>query len=274
NVADGSVFYDIIFAANISDSGGGLIVSNSNPLGNFVIFRGSNSFVGPLTIDQTIISAETPWALGATNGGTIVKSNSTLWLYITRITNESVTLNAGAQLVGQYDCTWTGPITMTGDAAIQSFGGSSGYAFNLLGAVTGTGNLLMLTDGGNIRMSGSALNTYSGSTTFGSTAAGSGALELNRATFHGSIPHDFSITNGQVRLLQLKQINNGANVTMGASASLVLSNGVLERIGTLSGGGSVNLGASGNYIVVGDPSNNGSSTYNGLISGAGDLWKD
>ncbi len=268
NVADGLVFYDIIFTANISDSGGGLVVSNSNPVGNFVIFRGSNSFTGPLTIAQAILSAETPWALGTTNGGTIVKSNSTLWLYITAITNESLTLNAGAQLVGQYDCTWTGPITLTGDATIQSFGGGSGFGFNLLGAITGAGNLLMFSDGGTNRMLGAAVNTYSGNTTFSA-----GFLDLNRSGFDASIPHDFTI-NGQARLLQENQINNGANVTIGAAGSLVLSNGVVERFGTLSGSGSVNLGSAPNFLVVGDFSNNGSSTYNGVISGAGDLWKD
>src|SRR5262249_33642318 len=144
-----------------------------------------------------------------------------------------------------------------------------GNGFNLLGPISGTGNLALFTDGGTIRMLGSAVNAYSGTTTFGP-----GFLELNRSAFDGSVPHNFIVTNGQTRLLRDNQINNGANVSIGPSGSLVMSNSVLERVGTLAGSGSVNVGLAGGYLVVGDPSNNGSSTYDGVIAGAGDLWKD
>ena len=266
NVTDGSPFYDIIITASLADGGAGLIISNSNPLGNFVILRGSNSFTGPLTIDKTFVSAETPWALGGTNGSTTVKTNSTLWMYITGITNEPLTLEAGASFVAQNNCTWTGPITLTGNATIQGFGGSG--SFDLWGPISGTGNLTLFTDGGSLRMIGTAGNSYSGSTLF--TA---GNLDLNRTNFDGAIPHDFTI-NGATRLLSNNQIYNGANVSIGAAGSLTLSNNVVERVGTLSGSGPVSIGPSPNFFVVGDSSNNGSSTYNGTISGTGDLWKD
>ena len=91
----------LAISATLSDNGWGLIVSNNTPTTSFVQLLGSNDFTGPLTIANARVSAETPWALGSTNGTTTVGNNGVLWLYKASITNESLTLQNGATLNSQ-----------------------------------------------------------------------------------------------------------------------------------------------------------------------------
>lgn len=162
SVADGSAFYDLSINASISDAGGGLLFTNATPVSNFIRLPGSNSFTGPLTVANVRLSAETPWALGATNGSTTVKTNATLWMYLTGITNEALTLEGGSTWVGQYNCTWAGPVTLlNGNVTINCYNEIN--EFNLIGKISGAGGFTK-TGSGKLTLAGPGNNTYAGDT--------------------------------------------------------------------------------------------------------------
>lgn len=268
-VADGSVFYDLNLNANIRDAGGGLLFTNAAPVSNFVRLLGSNSFTGPLTVANIRLSAETPWALGATNNGTTVKTNATLWLYQTAITNEALTLEGGATWVSQLNCTWAGPVTfLGGTATLNPY--PEANTLDIIGSITGPGGLTK-TGGGTLIFSGSRANTYAGV-----TRLNAGTLLLNKSTMDGAIPGDLIIGDGTgganadvVRLAANNQINNNANVTLNSSGLLDMD-GRYDRFNALSGSGNIQFGAGG-YVIPGDAG--ASSTFSGVASGDGYFWK-
>jgi autotransporter-associated beta strand protein len=173
-VEDGAAFYDLNLYANVTDDGGGLLITNSTPVANFVRLLGSNSFTGPLTIANVRVAAENPWSLGATNGGTTIKGNTALWLYQTGITNETLTLDNAALFVGQNNNTWSGPMTLNGGATIQVY--PAGYTLDLVSLIGGTGGFTK-TDAGTLVLSGPGNNTYAGN-----TIVNEGVLALNKAS--------------------------------------------------------------------------------------------
>ena len=180
SVGDGTAFYDLSIYASMSDAGGGLLITNSTPVTNFVCLLGSNSFTGPLTIANVRVAATTPWSLGATNGGTTVRTNSTLWLTSTGITNESLTLDGGATLVAQMDCVWAGQITLnSGTATVQAY--PENYVLEVIGPIIGVGGCTK-TGAGKLRYSGAQDNSYSGA-----TLVKEGILELNKSSYWWAI---------------------------------------------------------------------------------------
>ena len=215
-VDNGAAFHNINVPANLSDAGSGLQVVSGPTPGAWLALQGSNSFTGPLTISNLTVSAETPYALGATNGGTVVQNGGTLFLYNNGFTNESVTLNAGATLESQLNVTWAGPVVLNGNVTISAFDTTS--LFDIQGPISGTGNLTMSSPGTKIQFSGSQANTYAGTTTVNAGTA----LLLNKTASDGAIPQDLNI-NGTVRNLRDYQINNSSTVTIGAAGLLDLS---------------------------------------------------
>ena len=202
SIAPGTVFYSLKLYASVSDAGGGLLFTNSAPLGTFAQLLGNNSFTGPVIIDNITLSAETPSALGGTGAGTTVGSHGELWLYSTGITNESLTLAAGAALVGQNSCTWAGPIQLNGDVTINSY--PSGTTLELIGPISGAGGINKVDDG-TLRLSGTTANTYGGT-----TLVSLGTLELNKIGAIGTVyavPGSLVLSsNTTARLLQPYQL--------------------------------------------------------------------
>lgn len=180
SVADGAPLYDLNLAANIQDAGGGLLFTNATPVSNFVRLLGSNSFTGPLTVANIRLSAETPWALGATSSGTTIKTNATLWMYQTGITNEALTLEGGATWVSQNDCTWAGPVTLlNGTATLNTY--PEANRLDIIGSIAGAGGCIK-TGAGKLRYSGAVDNLYSGP-----TEVREGTLELNKSSYWWAI---------------------------------------------------------------------------------------
>ncbi len=226
-VADGSVFYDLNLNANIRDAGGGLLFTNAAPVSNFVRLLGSNSFTGPLTVANIRLSAETPWALGATNNGTTVKTNATLWLYQTSITNEALTLEGGATWVSQLNCTWAGPVTfLGGTATLNPY--PEANTLDIIGSITGAGGCTKI-GAGKLRYSGATDNLYSGP-----TEVREGTLELNKSSYWWAIGHG-SLTIGDgsgganadvVRYVSAgtSQLNTSVPITINSSGLLDLNN--------------------------------------------------
>jgi autotransporter-associated beta strand protein len=272
-VADGSPPYPAIFSANLFGGAGGVVISNVSPAGRYFRLTGSNSFTGPLTISGGIVSAENSYALGATNGGTIVANAGTLFLYSTGITNESLTLNAGTRLEAQYDCIWAGPITLNGDATIQNF--TVPGLFDIQGQIGGAGNLTMITPGSTNRLSGSQANTFNGNMILlsGNFEFGKIGLFDGTAGVAGTVQIGGPTNTAILRYLTQNQIPNYATVTIYTNSVLDLNNFV-EGIGTLiMYGATVNTGTG--YLAMYSPGIIESLSAGTPIAGSlinGSLW--
>ncbi|VGO20189.1 beta strand repeat-containing protein [Pontiella sulfatireligans] len=256
SVANGSVFYDLNLSANVSDAGGGLLVTHTTPVGNFIRFLGNNSFSGPLTIENVRVAAENPYSLGSAVGGTTVKDNSTLWLFQTSITNEALTLEGGATLTGQYDCEWAGPITLDGDVTINNY--SAGNTFELSGTISGSGGFTKV-NSGTLALIGSDANTYSGD-----TVVASGTLELGQGYNITAVPGDLLI-HDTVLLTADRQVSQAGDIWIG-SAGLLDCGVNWTRCDELTGNGEVRFGVGG-FLDFGY--NNGSCSFDGTMTGAG-----
>ena len=143
---------------------------------------------------------------------------------------------------------------------------AGGTSLTISGVIeTGAGRTVSIDGGGTVTFGGTDANTYTGLT----TVAG-GTLNLNKTAGQDAI--------GAGGL----QIDSGATATLLASNQIVdtatvLANGTFnlgtfsETIGALNGFGSVVVG-SGSILTVG-AANNLSSTFEGVISGAGTIVK-
>jgi len=271
--------WDLMIPGTIGDFGSGMLFSNGISGQGDVRLMGSNYFTGPLTVSGAMdVSVETPWALGATSGGTYVTNGGTLFIYSTGITNETVTLAAGTSLTGQTGAQnpiWAGPIVLAGNATIYGFNYLG--LFDILGAISGPGNLTVASDGELMRFSGSLANTYTGTTT---TVAGNGFLSsgttllLNRTGTGDSIPGPLVInSNCVVRDLQDYQINSPfKTVTIFDTGLLDITNHN-DWIGALTlQGAEVSTTGSGLLYLGGDITVNSSLVAKSEITGNATLW--
>jgi autotransporter-associated beta strand protein len=132
------------------------------------------------------------------------------------------------------------------------------------GCISGTGGLTVNTPSG-AYLSGPTANTYSGLT------YAAGGLYLNKSGSTVAVPGNLVISSGSlgisgaVVLYGSDQIAHTADVQVEALGSFWI-NSYWATIDTLRGSGEVYVGTSG-YLNVGY--NNGSSTFDGVISGPG-----
>jgi autotransporter-associated beta strand protein len=269
NVAGGSSAYpDLNLLANISDSGGGLLFTNTMDSAPAVEIYGSNTFTGPLIVNNLTLAAQASSALGAASSAATVGSNGRLWIYASGITNHSVTLADGATLVGQAAATWAGPIVLNGNVKMDSFGASS--LFELVGPISGPGGFTKIDDG-TLRLSGTNANAYGGT-----TLVTRGILELNKTDPSGTavaIPGSLVLTNGATtRLLQSWQIyspyrSTNLTVTLRAASLLDLA-GSDDWIGPLTmEAAQITTGAGGMLYLTGDMTVVTNAWGNSVISG-------
>jgi len=238
---------------------------------------GNNTYKGPTTINNGTLIAASPAALGTTDNGTFVNHGAALALDGgIAINNEGLYLsssNAAALQTLSGSNTWSGPITLSQPSGI-SVSPANGY-LQALNTVSGTGGLTKLGPG-TLQFWGFGPNSYSG----GTTVAG-GTLEAGRVS-QVSVPGDLGIgndtTSSNTATLQIdreQQFSPAANVTVHSSGRLYLNDlpnlGVpTPTIGTLSGGGTVYLGANASLTV----SNSAYCSFTGPISGAGAFKKN
>ena len=256
-VDNGAVVRDLQIPAKVSDNGSGFKVVSGATTGAFVNLTGSNSFTGPLTVSGLTVTAETPWALGSTSGGTTVTNSGELFLFSCSITNESVTLAAGTTFTAQNPCSWYGPVVLAGNATINNF--SSPGMFDIVGPISGIGNLTSV--GSTNRFSGAAANTYVGTTT-----VSSGQLVLNKSGGNIAVPGNLVINSAATaRLAASAQTVNTADVLVNGGGTFDFS--IFNTyMNTLRGTGTVNFGIGG-WIYIG--LNNGTSQFDGSFTGTG-----
>ncbi|HTY87182.1 MAG TPA: autotransporter-associated beta strand repeat-containing protein [Candidatus Acidoferrum sp.] len=245
----------------------------------YLYLTASNSYTGLTVVRQGILYVQNPWALGTTNNGTVVSNKATLVLDGNiGITNEPLTLNGpgisgawGALDVESGINTWAGPITNNADSTLDTWNSSS--ALHINGPITGPGGLELFgsaAGGGSHYFDGPSANSYTGTTIVDTNTTL--VLEKIAPAANGAIPGNLVITGTVASVTGIPQINPAADVTINSGALLHLGPPTSEVIDALSGSGTVSLDSSSTSLVVGNA--NGSSTFSGVITGAGSLYKN
>gem|GEM_PF-2560618 len=219
--------------------------------GGVLHLSNANTYAGTTTISEGAILASNNRSLGSSSRGTVVESGASLALAglngNLNISDEALTLNGtgvngiGALYNDDGSNTWGGSVTLASDAGI---GAEAGSKLSITHGIDGDGGLIKL---------------------------GAGEVDLRADnTFAG----DVSVQAGRLTLSASDAIGDKANVDFAdrAGAELVLD-GRDETLGSISGGG-----RTGGNILLGDHTlsvgeNNADTTYNGSISGNGDLVK-
>jgi autotransporter-associated beta strand protein len=245
-----------------------------------LVLESSNSYSGLTIVAAGYLDLENSWALGSTSSGTIVTNQGSLVLKNNiGITNESLTLYGPGGGWGDLACAdattnyWVGPIALNGNCLIEAVDPAS--ALHLNSPITGPGGIEMFTPpqygfpaGGQLYLEGASANTYTGTTTVDTGSMDSTTLLLNKPSSVYAVPTNLVIA-GTVKLLNPDQIQNDADVTVQSTGHLLL-NGNYCILDGLSGNGAVDLG-SAVFLAIGWFG--GSSTFDGIISGIGSLYK-
>lgn len=225
----------------ISDTGG--IVKNDS--GTFTL-TGNNTYTGGTTVNNGRINIGHDNGFGAgsslitLNGGSIGSSTT------------GINFDNDVELAGNggiYD------LTLDSGASVTQSGGSHTLVVSN-STLNGTLNM----GGGTLTVQGEGTSTIAGVVSNGGlTKTGSGTLVVSgNNTYTG----DTTITEGSLRLGNNNRLNDGTDVSIGASGVLEL-NGFDERIGNLTalaGGATIDYGTSGNADLLFD-------TYTGPPSG-------
>lgn len=152
--------------------------------------------------------------------------------------------------------------------------GGSNASTTFSGVLQNTGGNLGLvkTGNGTLTLSGTAANTYAGT-----TAINNGTVALNKTSGVNTLGTGAiavgdgvgSASSANLVLLASNQIADNAAITINADGRLALGN-FTESIGMIAGTGLIDLSTSG-YLKVG--ANNSSSTFGGSLAGTGTLEK-
>ncbi len=248
--------------SGILSGAGGLTKSNTGTL----ILTGANTYGGATLISSGVLNVQNNAGLGTVVGGTTVVSGAALELQggIT-IGAEALTLN-GPGLSGTTNTgalrsisgnnSLAGVITLATPSRINSDSGT----LTLTGGVTNAGFLLSVGGVGNTTFDTAAIAGVGGV-----TKDGTGVVQYNFAnTYTGAT----TVNAGTLRLGAANVIDNNNAMTVSSPGTFDL-NGNAESIGSLAGDGSVTLGVA--TLTTG---NNGTSTtFSGVVSGAGGLTK-
>jgi autotransporter-associated beta strand protein len=262
NCAPAGVCY--IFAC-LSDGGNnaGLIVTGTGEL----FLGGSNSFNGTAVVSNGLLGVLNNYALGTINGGTVVTNGGTLYVAAgVNVGLEPLTLSGGggtwAGALQSYGTnSWAGPVTLAAQTSIDV---QAPGPLTLSGAISGPGGLQTI-DAGILKLANTQPNTYAGP-----TIVNDGVLEL--AAVNGSaVPGPLTVntysspnlfTNTVRWLGGNYQVSTNVTITLNTNTLMDLNNNT-DAIGSLTGGGSLNLGTGSLIIGV----NNTSNVFSGPITG-------
>jgi fibronectin-binding autotransporter adhesin len=251
---------DLVISANISSSSTNTLIKDG--FGEVDLAGANNTYTGPtlvkagaLWVDYTNGLGNTNFPATVNNGGSLDLNNNV------QVGLKPLVLNGNGWAFGALanfgNSTWAGNITLASDSTISSY--SIGNIMTLSGAISGPGALITV-GAGTVALSGSTANTYGGLTT-----VSSGTLLLNKPAYsNGAIPGNLDVF-GTLRLAANEQIAESADVLL-EGGSLFDFGVFFQSIDTLRGSGAITFGVNG-YLEVG--LNNGTSTYDGSMSGTG-----
>ena len=225
-----------------------------------VVLTASNSFTGPLTINDGIVYVWNSRACGATNGAVTVNNSARLSPGTDiNVANKALNVNStSGQAIFVYTGSnvWSRNITLGTGVYIEV---DTGCALRLDGPIGGPGGFTGI-GSGILVLSGAGGNTYAGTTIVNSGTT----LLLNKSAYNGAIPSNL-VVDGTVRLGANEQIADAADVLINGSGLFDFSS-YYESINTLHGTGGVTFGTWG-YLMIG--SAGGTSTFDGIMSGTG-----
>jgi fibronectin-binding autotransporter adhesin len=228
-----------------------------------VLLESSNSFTGPVFVNQGILDLRNNYALGYPTTSTFLRGGS---LTLRNVTiPESLSSEAPNSLLFSIGtCTWSGPISLSKDLLV--------WADNttLSGQITGSGGITFINDTATI--AGTANNTYTGT-----TVAHGNLLQLNKPSgtnaFAGPLivgsPGNGSLE--EVRWLQSYQ-HVYTPVTIYSTGYLNLTNHNEDFASIDFYGGEMDSGPTGQIGVYGNITDHGvtvfpTSSQNGTILG-------
>lgn len=258
---------DLVINASISGSASGGLTKKG--LGE-VHLMASNSFSGPVTVDQGKLKVYDSYALGNTdtpatvnNGATLhISGNLAMGLKPLILNGPGWTGDSfrGALAASDGVSSWAGPITNASDSAIYVY---QTRTLDLSGPISGPGELTKTGGGTNI-FSGSTANTYAGT-----TRVNAGTLVLYKTASVKSVPGNLVIGDGSGSDVVML----GSNNQIADTADVFIQNGGLLECGTryalvdtLHGTGTVNFGTGADLTIGG---NNGTSAFDGSMTGIG-----
>lgn len=237
-----------------------------------LVLTGANSFAGLVTVEAGEVQVAHDLGLGSTLSGTRVNNHALLRINgATTIAGEALTLDSDglsgldrvSALLAATDVVWTGNVNLQRDTTI-SIGTSGSLEFT--GIISGSGGMTKLGDGP-LTFSGLGANTYTGI-----TRVNVGRLKLNKTAGSDAVVGPLVIGNDDggpnadiVQCLDIGQIGQASAVTVTSSGRLEAGT---ELIGSLAGAGNVTVSTalSAGY-------DNSSTTFEGVISGAGEFVK-
>jgi autotransporter-associated beta strand protein len=233
---------------------------------------GNNSFTGQLAANDGQLTLASSTAAGVPGAGVILNNSSVLAIDGNlAIENEPLTINSTntVQLkVLSGASYWNSSITLNRDTTMDV---ASAASLDIYFGLGGTGNFTK-TGFGTLQMLGST-----GTTNTNTVTVVAGTLLLNSTPSVQIINGPLVIGDGLgganadvVRLSRMRQIANSVPVTIHSSGLLDLQ-GHDESFGALSGSGHIDLGSGANF-EANYPS--ATSTFDGLISGTGNFYKD
>jgi autotransporter-associated beta strand protein len=277
---------DLTLSQRVSGSGG----INKYGTGGTLILSAANTYSGSTIINQGVVNIRNATALGDTVGGSTVASGAALEVQggIT-VSGEALNLegsgvsNGGALRNVSGNNTWTGDVTLTGDARINSDSGT----MTVSGAISGSGKDLTVGGAGNVTLSGvvgtgAGSLTYDGSGTMtlsggsantftGGLFVNSGTVDLNKTAGVDAVSGAVNIGDGSgtdtLRLQASNQIQDSTILDFASSGVLNLNNfsETVAGINSTSGSAAIQLG--NGTLTVNSFAN---SSFAGVISdGAG-----
>jgi autotransporter-associated beta strand protein len=271
---------NLLISAVISD-GGAAAGFNKEGAGG-VQLTGANTFSGPASVTDGTLILSHPDALGSPAAGTTVSGTNGAKIRFDggvglTIAAEPLTLNSTGPgfPVALENFTginqWNGPITLLAPENTVSVL-SIPRTLALGGAISGPGGLRKV-GVGILTLNGTTTNTFAGLTT-----VADGDLILDKPTSEAINASTLVIGDGVglpntdrviVRGLG-DEINNGTRVMINGSGQLILD-GFLDLVGSIEGGGNIHFANPTSGLIVGR--NNLSTTFDGVISGAGGFEK-
>jgi len=260
---------DLSVTAIISDGGASAGLTQTGT--GVLRLAAANTFSGLTTIygDAYLYNNSALGGSGSAASGTLVATNASIHPDSVDVGNEFLTLQEGSFWHGVGSGSWSGPITLAGNATVDVELVADTYTFS--GAISGSGGFRKDLNG-TLVLSGTAPNTYAGT-----TVVNYGTLLLAKSVSDHTIVGPLVIgtpfyasNSAVVRFFASKQIADNAPVTVNHSGLLDLA-GYSDTFGAFSGDGNVTLGGGTLLNVNADGS---SSTFSGLITGAGSLSKN
>jgi autotransporter-associated beta strand protein len=240
----------------------------------YLSLENTNQLQGLYTVAAGTLFVSHAGALGTTNGATVVSNGASLYLNnFISVNDESLTIQgAGDPAWGAFAfalaANWNGDVTLTGDTVVNVLSDSA------TSSIEGTINGLFMiakTGIGTLRLAGSTYNY------FGGAEVQLGGLMLDKDNAKDAIIGTLVIgtPNGEtgdawVSVQSFDNISSFTTVTIHPSGAFY-NNGYITYIGSLAGGGYLNLSTGRLGIGL-----NGQSTvFSGPITGSGstNLWK-